>query len=292
MTEMIGVDSPSHTQIKKVLAEVDNIKPLPTTVTRALELIDEPDIAIKQIVSALAVDQALAIRILRQANSAYYGFTCPASTLQEAITRLGFRRTKNILLTVSYSSLLGRRLASYNLGQGDLWQHSIAVAMTAQRLADRVGYPNPDEAYLGGLLHDIGKLVLAQHFKVEWDQLLEMGATFDLDLVKTEERLFGMNHAQVGGELATKWELPACLIEAIRYHHLPLLATEWAELAAIVHLANIICLRLDIGLSDPIFLVDPNPEALRLLALEMDEVDRLTDLYKDMVELAGRLMEI
>lgn len=289
---MASLDPQTRTQIRKTLTGIDNLKPLPTTVVRTLKLIEEPNVSISQIAAAVSVDQALTASILKQANSAYYGFTSSVATLREAITRLGFRRIKNILFTLSYSSLLGRRVASYNLGRGELWRHSIAVALTAERLSERIGYPASDEAYVGGLLHDIGKLMLAQHFKMDWDQLLAIGRNYELDLIGAEERLLGINHAQVGSELAAKWELPSCLIEAIAYHHMPTLASERPELTAIVHTANIICLRLDIGLSDPIFLPDPNPEALRLLSLEPYEIDMLIDLYRDMVELAGRLMEI
>jgi putative nucleotidyltransferase with HDIG domain len=269
--------------IKSVLKSVDGLKPLPTTVTQTLKLIEEPDVSIREVVSVISIDQALTARILSWANSAFYGFAYPATTLHEAITRLGFRRTKNILFTLSYSSLLRRRVAGYNLGNGELWRHAIAVAMASQRLSERIAYPAPDEAYVAGLLHDIGKLMLDQYFKVDWSHLLELGQKYRLTLIEAEERLLGLNHAQVGGELAKKWALPTRLVEAIACHHAPTFAGAAPELAAIVQVADTICLRLDIGLPHPDFLPDPSSEGLRLLSLESAEVDELTDLYRGML---------
>lgn len=274
---------PNSDLIKAVLKGVDGLKPLPATVTRALKLMEEPDISIREIVAVIAVDQALSARLLKFANSAYYGFPHPATTLHEAITRLGIRRTKNLLFTLSYSSLLGRRVASYNLGNGELWRHSVAVAMASQRLAERVAYTAPDEAYMGGLLHDIGKLMLDQYFKVNWDHLLGLGQTYQLTLIEAEKRLLGLDHAEVGAELARKWELPACLVEAIAYHHLPVAAVTSPHLAAIVHLADVITLRLGIGLPHPDFLHEPRPEALEILSLELEEIEFLTVQYQEML---------
>lgn len=273
--------------IKSVLKSVDGLKPLPSTVTQALKLIEEPDISIREVVSVISVDQALTARILSWSNSAFYGFAHPATTLHEAVTRLGLRRTKNILFTLSYSSLLGRRVAGYNLGHGELWRHAIAVAMASQRLSERVGYPAPDEAYVAGLLHDIGKLMLDQFFKVDWARLLELGQKRHMSLMETEEYLLGLNHAQTGGELARKWDFPPRLVEAIAYHHTPTFGGVAPELAAIVQVADNICLRLNIGLPHPDFLPDLSREGLRLLSLELEEVDELTELYRDMLGPAG-----
>ncbi|HMQ53896.1 MAG TPA: HDOD domain-containing protein [Anaerolineae bacterium] len=277
---------PNQAQVKRIVSQVDNLKPLPSSITRALKMMDDPEASFDQLVSILQVDQALTVRILKQANSAYYGFRAPASTLQEGIIRLGMRRLKNILLTLSFSSTLGRRLAGYNLGHGDLWRHSVAVAMVAQRLAERVHYANVDEAYVAGLLHDLGKLVLDQHFKIDWTQVLEAGREFQLSLIDVEEKLFEMNHAQVGGELAQRWELPAELIDAIAYHHMPVMAKTAAKLTAIVHIADILALRLGIGLTDEAFLPEPQESALTLLNLKLDEVDNLAQVYKKMLILS------
>lgn len=271
--------------IKPILESVDGLKPMPGSVTSALKVIEEPDVTISEISSIIAKDQALAARILKFANSAYYGFPHPASTLNEAIARLGFRRIKNILFTLSYSSMLGRRIAGYNLGHGELWRHSIAVAMTCQRISERVAYSAPDEAYVAGLLHDIGKLLLDQYFKVDWAHLLSIGQENNLTLIEAEENLLGINHAQTGGELARNWGLPTRLSDAIAYHHTPALAT-WPDLAAIVQVADIICWRLNIGLTHPDFLPEPAAVALELLSLSLIDIDEMTDIYSDMLNAA------
>lgn len=273
----------STAQMQKVLASVDDLKPLPTTVSRALHLLDEPDVTINQIVSVLSMDQAITARLLKLANSAYYGRPAAASTLHEAVMRLGFKRTKNLLFALTYSTLLSRRVAGYNLGRGELWQHSVAVAMVAPRIAERVAYHAPDEAYIAGLLHDIGKLMLDQYFTINWEQLLESSREYNLSIIETEERLLGMNHAQVGGELARKWDLPLCLVEAIAYHHTPEQAQKSIKLAAIVNLANHICQQLGIGWRDPA-VADSWPEAtLEILSLTPVDMLGMQTYYRDML---------
>jgi len=278
--------STGNTQAKlnAILTKVDNIKPLPVNVTRAIKLMSDPDVDVRDVAAAIALDQALAARILKLANSAYYGFTHPASTLHEAVVRLGFRRTKTVLFTVTYSNTLNRRVSGYNLARGVLWQHSVAVAMVAQRLSQRVAYPAPDEAYIAGLLHDIGKLMIAQYYQLDWEQLLNLGESQKLMLFEVERYLYDIDHAQVGGALAHKWNLPAVLQEAIGFHHDPPAAPTAPQLAAIVHLADIICLRYGIGLTHESFLPIPNYQALALISVPPEEIDLLLTKYNDMLE--------
>jgi putative nucleotidyltransferase with HDIG domain len=264
-----------------MLAQITDLKPLPTTVVSVIKLIEEPDVSMHELAATILTDQALTARMLKVVNSPHYRFTYPATTIHEAVTRLGFQRIKRIFFTLSYGSVLGKRVASYNLGHNELWRHSTAVATTAQWLSDRVGYQAPDEAYIGGLLHDIGKLVLDQYFKVDWEYLLNEGQTYNHTLLETEERLFNLNHALVGGEVARKWQLPECLIDAIRHHHNPASASKSPLLTAIVHIADVICLRLGIGLSHISFLPLPSEDALDLLSLSSVEVDFLTESYRE-----------
>jgi HD-like signal output (HDOD) protein len=137
---------------------------------------------------------------------------------------------------------------------------------------------------MGGLLHDIGKLVLDQHFQVDWDRLLAVGQAHEWTLIEAEEHLLGLDHAQIGGHLGRKWNLPACLVDTITSHHMPTYAHGAPKLAAIVHLADIICLRLGVGLAHAVFLPNPSREALRLLALDPSEVDRLAEQYSAILD--------
>lgn len=280
---MTKVDVQTRDRIDAVLSRVEDLKPLPGTVTEALRLLDDPNASIKAVATVISVDQALTSRVLKLANSAYYGSIHSATTLREAIARLGFRRTRNLLYTASYSSLLGQRVASYNLGHGELWRHSVGVAVIAEQLADQLAYPNPDEAYIGGLLHDIGKLVLDQQLKIEWDRLLQIAQLHDLMLIEAEVFLLGLNHAQVGGELMRRWSLPPCLVDAVAYHHDPTFAKDAPELASMVHVANTICLRLGVGLAHATFVPRPSAEALQLLALDQDGVDHLVEVFGEML---------
>ncbi|MCB9134628.1 MAG: HDOD domain-containing protein [Anaerolineales bacterium] len=220
------------------MATVERLRPLPTTTISLLNALEDPESTSSEIANLIIRDQVLTALVLQAANAVSLGFLEPCSCISDAVTRLGFNQTKIVVMQRTFSSPLARRLYGYRLGAGALWEHSLATARIAKYIAHEVNYPKSDEAYISGLLHDIGKLVLDQYILEDYHQIVAYMQQYKISVWEAEETLLGINHAQVGGLVAVKWNLPGNLVNAIRHHHLPSLSATHQTLGAIVNVAN------------------------------------------------------
>lgn len=259
-------------RLGEILADVDRVRPLPTSAVRVVQALDDPDSGADQVAHLLRLDQALAADVLRLSNSASAAGVTRTASVQEAVTRLGFTRVKSLVLGAATATLLTRRLSGYGLSGQELWDHAVITASLSRYVAESTRYPDAEEAYVAGLLHDIGKLVLDQYVRAGHAVIIDLMRMKHCTLWQAEEQLFGMDHGAVGGLLAARWQFPLPLAEAIRCHHWPTLARVRPELAAIVNIADALPAR-------PPKLVataaQPHPEALRLLHLDEAGLERL-----------------
>lgn len=221
-----------------ILNSVQQLRPMPTNISRVLRALEDPLASAGIISDLIGLDQALAALLLQCANSAAMGYGSTCSSIDDAVMRLGFKRVRTIILGAGAAGPLNSRLNGYHIGAGKLWEHSIAAATAAGWLAKAIHYSEPEEAYVAGLLHDMGKLLLDQYVNTDYNKLIDNMKRRNLQLWQVEEQLFGIDHAGVGGLMADKWQFPAHLADAIRYHHAPSLARTKQELAALVNIAN------------------------------------------------------
>ena len=254
--------------------------PLPHTTVRLIQLINHPDSTVDELTAVLEQDQALSARMLRVANSAYYGLPRQVTSLHEAIVLLGRNALRGVVFTASVVGVLGRQVTGYSLGPGALWRHSISVARAARHLAERAAV-QPDEAYVGGLLHDIGKVVLDQYMQEEFGRAMELAPAEAIAFDEAERRVFGVDHAAIGGALADHWELPPMLVDAIRCHHRPADAKVAPALTAAIHVADIVCLELGVGIGREGLQYAGEPRAFSLLSLEPEDLAKLTARVAD-----------
>jgi putative nucleotidyltransferase with HDIG domain len=135
---------------------------------------------------------------------------------------------------------LNKSLSGYRLGGGDLWNHALSVAVASELLAKMVNYHDSEEAYVSGLLHDLGKLILDQYVLTDYTNIISYIQKYKLPLWAVEDKLIGIDHAQVGGLICERWQFPSVLVDAIRFHHYPPNAKANPQLPAVVNLANAI----------------------------------------------------
>lgn len=233
--------------LEKLTAEVDELPTLPHITAMVMEITSSTNTTAQELNDVIIQDQALAAKILKLANSAYYGFSRRISTITEAIIMLGFINIRNLVLASNVHSIIPDEIPGYNLGKGELWEHSLATAMTAGKLAKKIGYPEADKAYICGLLHDIGKTILNHYVKEGYDEILakaDNGTPFEI----AEEEVLGYNHSQVGAKVAEKWNFPVDLVEVIRWHHEPTKAEGNKKLCTIVHLADALTVMMGLGM--------------------------------------------
>lgn len=212
---------------------------LPFVAMRVMELVENPKTSASQLVELISTDQVLAARILKLANSAYYGFPRKISTLNLAIVVLGFNALRDLVLSISIiDRFWGDKKNELDLEQ--FWRHVLTVGRGAKLLAKYLNYPIVGEVFVAGLLHDIGYMIMLQQFPDDFIKVFAAAKEQKEDFHTLEDRLLSYNHQQLGAWLAEGWNLPPKLVESIKYHHRPERSINHKELTTIVYLADLI----------------------------------------------------
>ncbi len=255
-------------QLDQILHRVEQLRPLSNNVMRLIRALDDPGISASIAADLIGLDQALAAHVLRLANSVYIGYRAKCGTLREAVMRIGTKRLKTLAWGVVATAPLSQTLIGYRYQEDELWRHSLAAAVIAHWIAVALRYPDPEEAYVAGLIHDIGKLVLDPYVEPVYEALVESRRELGLEAWQVEELSFGIDHAHAGGLIAREWEFPENLVSAVQYHHVPdLVIPDGSQnLAAIINLANAFCPDIDAN-PNPLVGRVIHPETERLLGL-------------------------
>jgi len=258
---------------------VDNLKklyPMPHVLLKARTLITGRD-NFKSLENLLNTDPALAGRVLKIANSAYYGLSGKVSSIQMAATVLGSDTLLQIITLLGHSKMLGRDLQGYSQEAGNLWKHSLAVAICAKLIEETFNPRNGEDAFLAGLMHDAGKIILDSYLLERQPLFKRYKELTRAPITDAEARILEFTHADIGCELCRKWNLPDPLATAIKYHHTPA-ESGGNRLAYILNLANHMAKEITLGREEPSALPD---EALEFLSVT--EIG-LTDLARKAAE--------
>lgn len=264
----------STSKVDLIIRTVENLRPMPTSITRALRAIEDSSATSSEISEIIGLDQALSASILQSANSVAMGFATDCSRLSEAVMRLGFKRLKGLILGIAAVGPYNQSLKGYRFGSGELWNHSIATAVSAEWIARELRYPDPEEAYTAGLLHDMGKLFLDQFVFSDYTRIVDLMVKYKLTLYQAEEQLLGIDHAKVGSLIAEKWNFPIILVDAIHYHHTPSFARSSQKLPAIVNIAN--SFFENTGNQNALFFERSiHPETYQILNISQERIDQM-----------------
>lgn len=262
---------PDRAAIRARVEGLTKVVTIPAGVDRIIAKINGGTATAAEIAADIGEDQALAAKVLKLVNSGLYGFRRPITTITHALVMLGLDVVKNLVLTASVMDLVD----AMNRMMAGLWLHSIGTARAASAIAERLGAPSPEEHALAGLLHDVGKVVIAQVFPAEAQRITALVAERHCLQVDAEHELLGVTHAEVGFWLLRKWALPDKLVYPIAYHHAFHPRRDHADRTAIVHVADILCRAMAIGYPGDGRIPSPHPEALALLDLPMSEVEAI-----------------
>lgn len=257
------------------LKKLDRIPDLPTLPVVALKvnkMLMDADVSVKKLSQVIEKDQAMVSKLLRLVNSAFYGFQSRINNISHAVTILGFSTVRNAVVSISVVDAFSGKDAFEGFSMSDFWKHSVAVAVAGRQLAQQSRRMTPDEAFVAGILHDVGKLVLAQHyqelFRDLWITMQDDGMSF----YDAEKTLLPVTHATIGGKLAEKWQLPASLVEPIAHHHAIDTAATNLDSTMVVYAADFIVNHYWTGLDRPQGQSDMDPDVAKVLAPELDTV--------------------
>ena len=276
-------------KLNALVRQVRGLPALPETVLRVMQITEDPKAGITDLAEVLISDQALAARVLKLANSAFYGSSRRIGTVSSAVVILGMRTTRNLVMAASCEALLEGEVAGYGLPRGVLLRHSLACASAAQALAKRAKYRGMEEAFVAGLLHDIGKVVMNAYERDQFGEVLVM-VSGGMTYFEAERAVFGFDHAEAGGCLLERWNLPLALVSAVQHHHAPLDAPGDSPLPCLVHAADAVCLSLGIGLRLGGRTDTLQPETLFVLGLTPKDFDEVAQQTCDLLAEAGPLL--
>lgn len=277
-------------RLKRITRTIINLPTLPTIVAKMLEIIDDPRSSARSLTRLINTDQVLTARILKLANSAFYGFPNPISTINLAVVVLGFETIKNLGLSVAVISRFAQaRNDGELLDYSRFWEHCVGVGVASRMLARMHGLRALEsEAFVAGLIHDLGKVILSQYQTTRYSECLRLVKEEGMLLSRAEEQVFEANHAEVGSWLARKWNLPDTLVEAIRLHHVPLTAKLQPELCAMVHFGDILARAARIGSGGDSLVPPFYRGVLKILPLHRTEDGRV-DLPRYLEAIRGEM---
>ncbi len=225
---------PVSERVAKLVSEIDDIPPMSQVVSRVLQLLSDPTKSMTDLAAVLSEDQAMVARIIRVSNSALYRGVQEVRSLGNALSRLGLKAVRSILLSSATKDLLISEKSSGSMWNRILWQHAKESAMASRRIAERMKYPDPEEAFVGGMLHDMGKIVILLKQRDTFQQIRKLQTGKNMSSIEAERYVLGFSHTDIGGLLMEKWNMPEVLTTSVQYHHQPDAAGEGERLAWIV----------------------------------------------------------
>jgi HD-like signal output (HDOD) protein len=274
--------------IKKTLENVSTIPTLPIVIEKITRLLQNPQTSAEEIGKAITTDQALASKVLKLVNSAFYGFPGKISTITHAVVILGFATVKNVVLTASIFDAFSKRVSlSQNFDLGKFWLHSIACGAAAQCIARHIGFSAKEECFIAGLIHDVGKILMCNYLPDEFELVIRNRIQKDCLFYESEKEVLSITHQELGGIIAERWNLPPALQNAVKFHHYQVQDRDFQTVTGIVHASDILVRAMDIGnggdnkipqMSDTVW-TNLGFESIQLQALLEDiesEVDKAT----------------
>lgn len=226
---------------------------MPHVIQRVMTMTQDPDVTVNELNQVISLDQALTANVLKLCNSAYYGLPRTIGSISQAVTYLGFRAIRNLVLSSFLSEVYGGVVPrGAGLSSDGLWQHSVATAVAAQQVCERVRRPDAhDLSFTCGLLHDVGKTILWRHAKEAQQEIDAWVEEKGVRYVVAEREVLGFDHAALGAKIADTWNFPPMLVQAIGLHHQPEQARGDRFLTDVTHLANHLAIRYGAGIEKP-----------------------------------------
>ncbi len=277
--------------ISQAIQEISHIATLPEITLKIIDLVEDPTSTAQDLHQVITNDPALCSRILKVVNSSFYGLPGQIGSINRAIVLLGLNAVKNIAIATSLTKLFRAGDLTSTFSARDLWTNATALAAGAKLIADRSGIGLSDEAFLAGLLANLGIMVEMQVLREKLIEVIEQNAETGRSFVELEEEIIGATHEDLGRALCEKWKFPKSFGFVTGYRHRPLeLPAENRTLACVVNISDCMAKKLNLGFTAPVDKEEPNPEVLEELHLSMDDYEAILEDLPECVEMVESLL--
>lgn len=256
------------TDLKKEIDAIGDLLTLPDVVARINSLVRDPETSAADITRVISNDIALSAKVLKLVNSPFYGFNRRITSINYAIVILGFNAIRNLALSAFMYDVYRNSGALFDTKE--FWRFSVCVAASSQALAKKLGFEGTDDAFMGGLLHEVGLVIMSQYMKRDFQQVIEKVQQDDILVIDAEISLLDYTHFEVGALLLDRWNLPEDIINVCREYFEP--NEKSSELSAIVHVAHVMCRAMLLGNPGDRQLPELSAKALGLLKIPADKL--------------------
>ena len=247
-----------------IIRQIQELPSLPVVVLELLSSMDQDDTDVHVLAQKIELDQGLAAKTLRIANSSFYGMQSKVTSIPQAVSVLGFHSIRTVVTACALTGSFAPVSGGFDFQA--FWRHSLATAIAARLLAPHLRV-NPETAFTAGLLHDLGTLVLVTRFPAEHALVRSYRQAHDCQMAEAELAVIGIDHAQVGSALAAYWKFPEAIQQAVADHH-AIDRLEAGGLPLAVHMANAVALALDLAGVDDALVPPLSPTGWRSIALD------------------------
>lgn len=261
----------------ELIAKAQNLQAPSPAMVQMLGLLTEPEVDNEDLIRLISQDAIVSAKLLGMCNAAVYGLTTPVTSIDQAVLYLGHTEIQRLAMNAGFAGSLSPSLKGYAIGETELWQHSLLTAYISVMLSERSPHPvvDPAIAYTGGLIHDIGKIVINRALTPELQAIvIELLDKKERTLIAAEREVIGTDHAEVGAELLKNWRLPEILIEAVANHHQPV-SKPHAKLSALVHVADLIALEAGRSPGIGSYAFQPDEAAIGAIGLKPENLEGL-----------------
>lgn len=224
---------------QQLVDKIDDLPTIPVVATQVLQLLDQPDVRIEEVADLMLSDQVMTARVMKMINSPVYKPEHEITSLKRALVYLGLRHIREVALTTSFINAFDENKGAMDTSA--FWEHSFGVGMVSKIIAKIIGYPDLEKAYIAGIIHDIGEVVLSNFMRDEFQGVLDSIKDKPVKLVAAEIEQLGTSHCEIGLCMARKWNFPDAYCEVIAHHHTPSEASIDPVLCAIVNISDLFC---------------------------------------------------
>ncbi len=271
--------------VGRLVRSIDKMATLPTIYSSVNELINSPTSSASDLGKVISADPGFTARLLKLVNSAFYGFPSRIDTVSRAVTIIGFKQLRELVLATSVMAMFKNMGNGISLNMAEFWKHSVGCGLASRILAIYSNQKNPESYFVAGLLHDIGRLILLDKYGEEYGKVLSAVRAQDLLVFEAEKDILGFTHAAVAQELVSLWNLPNTLTTAVACHHNPNRAGNAGGVYAdIVHIADILTHVFEIGYSGEQFVPPLVPDAWERVGLRKSMLEAVFEKMEEQFE--------
>lgn len=260
--------SPEIEKLKRKVTELTALPTLPGVVRFITSMVEDGNSSMQEVGETISRDQVLSAKILRMVNSPFYGFPGRISSVTHALVLLGFSVVKGLILTTAVFDNLNKQ-------HRGLWEHSLGTAVISRRMARALKMQDCEELMIAGLLHDLGKVILATVDPTAYDEAVQRAKAERVHISVAERAVFGVDHTHVASWVSDRWHLPPGLVEVLCLHHAPRFAKQNIEAVALVHVADVFARAMGFGDPGDATLPPFEPGAFSGLGLPIEHYDAI-----------------